>query len=422
MELRPGYKKTDVGVIPQDWALRPLLTTVRIASGQVDPRVEPYRSMVLVAPDHIESGSGRLLAIETASDQRAISGKYLFDCGDIVYSKIRPYLQKAVLADFAGLCSADMYPLKPASNVSGGFMLGVLLGHRFTKYAESVSVRSGMPKINRKEMAEFVVALPLPSEQRAIAEALSDLDGLLGGLDRLIAKKRDLKQAAMQQLLAGQTRLPGFTGEWAIHRLGNHVAFLRNGVNSRAELEQEGRVKYLHYGDIHASSGVFIVPELLPALPATKATTLDRLRDGDLVFADASEDVAGVSKSVELTNVGTAEVVAGQHTLAARFDKEVLSDGFKGYLQFCSLFAAHLRRLAAGTKVYATNRAHIASVEMGLPTIAEQSAIAAVLSDMDADLAALEARRDKTCALKQAMMQELLTGRTRLVNSESACA
>ena len=155
---------------------------------------------------------------------------------------------------------------------------------------------------------------------------------------------------------------------------------------------------------------------------STKATTLDRLRDGDLVFADASEDVAGVSKSVELTNVGTAEVVAGQHTLAARFDKEVLSDGFKGYLQFCSLFAAHLRRLAAGTKVYATNRAHIASVEMGLPTIAEQSAIAAVLSDMDADLAALEARRDKTCALKQAMMQELLTGRTRLVNSESACA
>jgi type I restriction enzyme, S subunit len=93
-------------------------------------------------------------------------------------------------------------------------MLAVLLGHRFTKYAESVSVRSGMPKINRAEMAEFVVALPPDSEQRLIAAALGDVDALLDTLDQLIAKKRDLKQAAMQQLLTGQTRLPSFHGDW----------------------------------------------------------------------------------------------------------------------------------------------------------------------------------------------------------------
>ncbi len=93
----------------------------------------------------------------------------------------------------------------------------------------------------------------------------------------------------------------------------------------------------------------------------------------------------------------------------------MLADGFKGFLQFCPPFAAHLRRLAAGTKVYATNRAHVASVEMPLPPVREQIAIASVLSDMDAEIAALEARRDKTRDLKQAMMQELLTGKTRLV-------
>jgi len=117
VEVRPGYKQTEVGVIPEDWQLRPMLSAVRVATGQVDPKVEPYRSMTLVAPDHIESNSGRLLKKETASDQRAISGKYLFVKGDIVYSKIRPYLRKAILADFDGLCSADMYPLKPASDV-----------------------------------------------------------------------------------------------------------------------------------------------------------------------------------------------------------------------------------------------------------------------------------------------------------------
>jgi len=251
---------------------------------------------------------------------------------------------------------------------------------------------------------------------------LSDVDSLLGVLERLIAKKRDLKQAAMQQLLTGQTRLPGFHGGWEVKRLGDYATFLRNGVNSRAELLAEGRVKYLHYGDVHSCKDVYLFPDFLPGLPDTKAASLDRLRDGDLIIADASEDVVGVSKSVEMRGLGLVEVVAGLHTIAARFDKNVLTNGFKGFLQFCPPFATQLRRLAAGTKVYATNRAHVASVEMRLPTVAEQAAIAAVLSDMDAEVSALEARRDKTRDLKQAMMQELLTGKRRLVPVEAAIA
>jgi type I restriction enzyme, S subunit len=90
MEVKPGYKQTEVGVIPEDWQLRPFLATLRVASGQVDPKIEPFRSMILVAPDHIESGTGRLLKKETAGDQRAISGKYLFTPGDIVTA---PYLR-----------------------------------------------------------------------------------------------------------------------------------------------------------------------------------------------------------------------------------------------------------------------------------------------------------------------------------------
>jgi type I restriction enzyme, S subunit len=207
--------------------VRPLLTAVRVATGQVDPTAEPFLSMVLVAPDHIEASTGRLLATKTAAEQRAISGKYVFDSGDVVYSKIRPYLRKAIVAKFPGLCSADMYPLKPGVDISSPFILAVLLGHHFSTYAESVSVRSGMPKINRAELADYSFALPPLSEQRAIAAALSDVDALLEGLTRLIAKKRDLKQAAMQQLLTGQTRLPGFHGEWEAAEFGD-VAIIRN--------------------------------------------------------------------------------------------------------------------------------------------------------------------------------------------------
>ena len=280
----------------------------------------------------------------------------------------------------------------------------------------SFSEKSGVPGVNRNDLHVETVTLPtnLP-EQRSIAAALGDVDALLNGLDRLIAKKRDLKQAAMQQLLTGQVRLPGSRGEWDVKRLGDHVAFLRNGTNSREELTQDDPVKYLHYGDVHACVGTQLGPNSLPSLPSEKAKSLARLQDGDLVFADASEDLAGVSKSVEMRGVGGAETVPGLHTIAARFDRSVLADGFKSYLQFCPTFSGQLRRLAAGTKVYATNRAHIASVEMRLPGVEEQTAIVAVLSDMDAELSALEARLDKTRDLKQGMMQELLTGRTRLI-------
>ncbi len=273
-------------------------------------------------------------------------------------------------------------------------------------------------RIARSALGNISIPLPVEiSEQNLIATALSDVDALIAGLEKLIVKKRDLKQAAMQQLLTGQTRLPGFSGEWAVERLGDHFSILKNGVNSRAELSAEGGVAYLHYGDIHGSKSLFLNPRsaAMPTLPFEKAKELDRLQNGDLVFADASEDLDGVGRSVEVQLAADFELVSGQHTIAIRFDKAVLADGFKAYLQFHPAFTAHLRRLAAGTKVYATNRSHIASAEIKLPSIDEQIEIASILQDMDSELAVLEIRLAKTRELKQGMMQELLTGKTRLV-------
>ncbi len=248
------------------------------------------------------------------------------------------------------------------------------------------------------------------------------MDALLDGLNRLIAKKRDLKQATVQRLLTcdGNSRLHEFRSGWKLVRLGNHVRFLRKGSQSRIELLGDGTITYLHYGDIHTSKQVRLDPRRtdMPSIATGPAKTLDRLMDGDLVFVDASEDIEGVGKSVEITGTRDVQIVSGQHTIPTRFDKSVLADGFKAYLQFIPEFRNHLRRMAAGTKVYATTKTHIASAEVRLPSVSEQTAIAAVLSDMDAEIAALEARRDKTRMLKQAMMQELLTGRTRLVDPQ----
>ena len=220
----------------------------------------------------------------------------------------------------------------------------------------------------------------------------------------------------MQQLLTGRTRLPGFGGEWKKRRLGEHLRFLRHGAIPRSGLIDDGTVKYLHYGDIHRFVDVYLNPSVrtMPTLASDRARSLDRLDNGDLVFVDASEDIEGVGRSVEIKGLQGQQLVSGLHTIAARFRQHVLADGFKAYLQFCPAFRHHLRRLAAGTKVYATNRAHIASAEISLPLLPEQRAIATILSDMDAEIAALEHRLDKTRAIKQGMMQQLLTGTIRL--------
>jgi len=180
--------------------------------------------------------------------------------------------------------------------------------------------------------------------------------------------------------------------------------------------EVGGGVKYLHYGDIHTSDRVHLDPTAtaLPTLAKDHARRLDRLSDGDLVFVDASEDIGGVGKSIEIIGSEGHQLVSGLHTIAVRFNKAVLADGFKAYLQFCPRFRDHLRRLAAGTKVYATNRVHIATAELRVPSLPEQRAIAAVLMDVDVLIGSLEALIAKKRAIKRAAMQQLLTGRTRL--------
>ncbi|MDE2870753.1 MAG: restriction endonuclease subunit S [Gemmatimonadota bacterium] len=132
------------------------------------------------------------------------------------------------------------------------------------------------------------------------------------------------------------------------------------------------------------------------------------------MFVDASEDIGGVGKSIEIIGSEGHQLVSGLHTIAVRFNKAVLADGFKAYLQFCPRFRDHLRRLAAGTKVYATNRVHIATAELRVPSLPEQRAIAAVLMDVDVLIGSLEALIAKKRAIKRAAMQQLLTGRTRL--------
>ncbi|MGJ4802466.1 restriction endonuclease subunit S [Luteimonas sp. SDU82] len=426
MEVKQGYKRTEVGIFPNDWDVVRIGELFSFKNGlNKAKRFFGHGTPIVNYMDVFRSPWLRASAISGRVDvtKKELSA-YEVRVGDVFFTRT------SETVDEIGVSSVFLD--EPVQTVYSGFVLRARpldqsLDDGFKAYCfspryfrQQVTTKASYTTralTNGRLLSAALLVRPPKREQRAIAAALSDVDALLSGLGRLIAKKRDLKQAAMQLLLSGKVRLPGFASEWEMRRLGDHLEFLSNGANSRAELTPDGRVNYLHYGDIHSANGVLLNPGVvsMPCLPDSKAKGLDRLRDGDLVFVDASEDLDGVGKSVELHGVGDREVVSGMHTIATRFEKCVLADGFKAYLQFTPAFRDHLRRLASGTKVYATNMSHIASAELRLPGSDEQIAISTVLADMDAEIEALEVRRAKTRDLKQAMMQELLTGRTRLV-------
>lgn len=172
----------------------------------------------------------------------------------------------------------------------------------------------------------------------------------------------------------------------------------------------------MHYGDIHTHPSSFLNPFLLKTfISDRKVRTVPRLLDGDLLMVDASEDTTAIGKAVEIVGMNGGEAVAGLHTMFLRGNQALLADGFKCYIQFMPKVHAALVRLATGVSVYGIRKSGVRAIEVTIPKPAEQTAIAEVLSDMDAELAVLEQRRDKTLSLKQAMMQQLLTGKTRLV-------
>lgn len=282
-----------------------------------------------------------------------------------------------------------------------------------------------MVKIDRAILESFPVAMPgRAKEQQAIAEALSDADALIESLSLLLAKKRQIKQGAMQELLTGKKRLPGFTGDWPRKSLGELFQFSGGLSASRDQLSERGHL-YLHYGDIHVSTKTFIdvaveggaIPRLDVGLAKVSPTSL--LADGDVVFVDASEDDEGVSKYVVVSNPEGLPFIAGLHTIVAKQRQQLLE---RSYLRYCFQTRAvkdQFKFYAVGTKVSGISKRNIAKISLPVPTYAEQQAIGELLASMDEEMTALERKLSKARQLKQGMMQALLTGRIRLVEPAS---
>ncbi len=392
MELRSGYKQTEVGIIPEEWDAVPLSRVGQFKNGinkdsEAFGRGSPFVNLMDVfGVSSIKSGDGFGLVKTSEAEQKT----YDLKRGDVIFirSSVKPSgigLTAVVEADLPNtVYSGFLIRFRDNDALDIAFKRHCFYSENFRSKLIGASSVSANTNINQDNLKKLLIALPpTAKEQRAIAEALSDVDGLLGGLDRLIAKKRDLKQAAMQQLLTGQTRLPGFTGEWEVKRLGD-VLKVRHGKSQHDITASDGKYPILASGGEIGRTNTYIYDQ--PSVLIGRKGTIDSPQYVDRPF----------------------------WTVDTLFFTEISSEANAKFV-FYKFTMIRWRSYNEASGVPSLNAKTIENIEVTMPSLPEQTAIAAVLSDMDAELAALEARRDKTRALKQAMMQELLTGRTRLV-------
>ena len=202
-----SIRQADIGLLPKPWAIVPMREAMSVKEGLVDPKVEPYASLPHVGPENIEQSTGRLLVCQTAKNQRLISGKYLFNPGEIVYSKIRPYLKKSILADFKGICSADVYPLIPKPGFDSAFLHAVTLSETFSAQAISQQDRTGIPKVNREQLNSIVIPKPSLEEQKEIGKFFHSILNRL----QLACQKHfyfnSMFSSMLHQLMTGKIRV-----------------------------------------------------------------------------------------------------------------------------------------------------------------------------------------------------------------------
>ena len=393
MELKPGYKQTEVGAIPEEWKVKLLPEVCRFRGGKAhEQHISEVGRFVCVNSKFI-STDGKVRKYSTANFCCAKQNDVLMVMSDLPSGRAlaKAYLveQDDLYAVNQRVCALTAYRDCPK------YLLYILNRNPyFLKFDDGVNQTHLLNNVFRN------CPLPIPpkvAEQEAIAEALSDVDALLGALDQLIAKKRDLKQAAMQQLLTGQTRLPGFSGKWEIHALGESITLLSGHHVLAQYCNSRGvGVPYLT-GPADFPNG---------KIQHTKFTE----RPTTLCAPD------DILVTVKGSGSGSLIVADGAYCISRQLMAIRVRDWPGQFIYYSLLQNASKIKAASTGLIPGLSRSDILEQTLPLPSdFSEQNAIAEVLSDMDAELAALTQRRDKTRSLKQGMMQELLTGRTRLV-------
>lgn len=419
-EVKPGYKQTEVGVIPEDWDVRLLGQLVHAVEYGSSAKSSPTGKVPVLRMGNLQEGKIDWSDLVFTDDDNEIA-KYSLNPGDVLFNRTNTVDLVGKTAIFKGERTA----------IFAGYLIKIkekkgLIDSRYLNYTlnsepaknhglKVLSVAVGQANINGQKLKTYPIPLPpTVDEQCSIVAAISEMEDFISSLDQMIAKKRDIQQATMQQLLTGQRRLPGFTGEWEVGRLGDFGRCLR-GVSYKGDADlfpydNDETYRLLRSNNVQQSA---IVTDGLQFVNARCVSDHQILKPDDILIcmANGSKELVGKAGLFKVSDGHeyTFGAFMGCFRIAANAVPNFIFALFGTHK-----FKSYIANLLAGSSINNLRPCDIEKMEFSFPLKSEQTAIASILSDVDTELTTLEARREKAHQLKQGMMQELLTGRIRL--------
>ena len=422
MELKPGYKQTEVGIIPADWTV---LRLKQISPSQsvglvINPSTyveeNGFVPMLVgsnIMPNKINWESAR--RISESSNELLPASRLA--AGDLVVVRVgEPGIAAVVPPELDGCNCASVMIVRQHQRFDSRWLCYLMNSSVGLAQIGNVQYGTAQKQFNISDAINFRYSVPPLDEQKSIADALSDADALIESLDQLIAKKRQIKQGAMQELLTGKRRLPGFGGRWVVKRLGDVGKCIRgvtyNGDNDLWPHDTSYTKRLLRSNNVQKST---VVIDDIQFVNLNRVAPQQLLRKNDILVCMANGSKALVGKAGFFDVADGHEYTFGAFMGCFRTESTSSNPAFVFYLFQTARYRDYINNLLAGSSINNLSPGSIESLEFPLPQMTEQTAIATVLSDMDTELAALESRLAKARQIKQGMMQELLTGRIRLL-------
>lgn len=414
VEMKSGYKMTEVGVIPEDWEVKELSSISAIKSGKRLPKGSLVTSSKTSYPyiRVIDMNMGYLKLSDimyVPENVQPMISKYIISKNDIYISvagtlglvgKIPEELDGANLTENANRiteiqCNRD-------------YLMYYMMSPLIQNVIEAERTIGAQPKLALQRIRDFYIVLPRDNrEQAAIATALSDVDSLISALTKKIEKKKAIKQGLMQQLLTGKKRLSGFNDKWKSMLLGD-IAEVKDGTHQTPQYVKSGGKPFYSVENVTADDFKNVKHI---SLEEHKALTSNyRIEKGDVLMTRIGS--IGCCKYVDWDVDASFYVSLALLKINEKYDSKFISylsniKSFKEEVMLNSLVFAIPQKINLG---------NISLIKVYIPTSkAEQTAIANILSDCDSEIAALEEKRDKYKEIKQGMMQQLLTGKIRLI-------
>ena len=394
MELVETAAEARAGQIPVGWSRRPISTVAHMKSG-----------LGITSANIDESGRHPCYG---GNGLRGYTGTYTHEGEFVLIGRQGALCGNVSRASGKFFASEHAVVCTPHHRVDTRWLGAALERMNLNQYSES----SAQPGLSVRKIEKLPLLVPPASEQEAIGTILADIDGLLADLDALLEKKRGLKTGAMQRLLTGRQRLVGFSGEWETASVGT-LGRVYGGLTGKSGKDfGRGRARYVPF--LNVMTNVTVDPDDLERVQVREDERQNVVRKGDLLFNTSSETPEELAMCAAVTgNLG--ETYLNSFCFGFRPSRPTDSPLFLAYFFRGTPGRALMKGLAQGSTRYNLSKRTFLSQTVTLPLPEEQQAITTVLADMDVEIAALEVRRAKAAQLREGMMQELLTGRTRLV-------